>query len=154
MLSKLSLYIISRSLKLGSALRINPYTWDDERRTMDVKPERTYFGVFKSRNFGFRIISGLISGNLVFAGLRVLQSFYFLSLQLQSFQDCMYNFLLFLVSCLSNIAQLNTIYMHHEISKLGTMFFQYETRLTGEYMNLVFDVQGGTYLLLPLLGKD
>ena len=130
MLSKLSFWIISRNLKLGSFLRTNPFTWDDETRTVGVKPEKTYLGVFKGQNYGFRIISGLVMGNLVFGGLRVFQSIYFLE---KSFQDCMFNLFIFSFSCLSNIVLLNTFCMPHEVSKFATLLFQQEKHLTSKY---------------------
>ena len=129
MLSKLSFWIMSRVLRLGSSLRFNPFTWDDETRAMSEKPEKTYFGCYKSRNLGFRIVSGLVTGNLVFGGIRILQSIYFLD---KSFQDIMFNLFIFLVSCLSNVVQLNTFSMPHEIATFVTLLFQQEKLLTGQ----------------------
>ena len=131
MLSKLTFWIISRCLRLGAMLRFNPFTWDDETRTMSVKPEKTYFGCYKSRNFGFRIVGGLVIGNLVFGGVRILQSIYFLD---KSFQEIMFNLLIFLISCLSNIVQLNTFCKPNEIASFGTLLFQMEKRLTSEFI--------------------
>ena len=130
MLSKLSFWIMSRVLRLGSTLRFNPFTWDDETRATGVKPPKTYFyGFYKSRNFGFRIVGGLVIGNSVFGGVRILQSVYFLD---KSFQDIMFNLLIFLVSCLSSVVQLNTYSMSHEIATFITLFFQHEKLLTSE----------------------
>ena len=128
MLSKVSYWIISHLLKGGSFLQYYPFTWDDETRTIGIKPETVYFCKFKSRNLGFRIISKVVLGNLIFGGLRILQSIYFLD---KPFQDIMFNLFIFLVSCLTNCAEINTIYMPVEVAKFATEYFQYEKNLTG-----------------------
>ena len=128
MLSKVSYWIISHLLKTGSFLQYFPYTWDDETRTFGIKPDKIYFGRFKSQHLGFRIMSKVVVGNLIFGGLRILQSIYFLD---KSFQDIMFNLFVFLFSCLTNCAEFSNIYMSLGVAKFVTEFFQYEKHLTG-----------------------
>lgn len=130
MLSKLTYYILNCLFKFSGLMNLIPYTFDMKTRAVTIIPEKTYFGIFKSRPLGYRIMSLVVIGNLVFGGIRLLQSIYFLD---KSFQDCMFNLFVFLVSCLSNLVQLNNLCKPEEVAKLGTIFFQQEKYLTSKY---------------------
>ena len=129
MLSKLSYRIIYYLVKLGSFLRLVPYTFDMESLVIGLRPETKYFGLFRSQYLGYRVLSVIVIGNMVFGGLRLLQAIYYLN---TSFQDCMFNLFIFLVSCLANIVQLSTIYQPAELAKVVTKYLQRERRLSGE----------------------
>jgi hypothetical protein len=133
MLSKFVWLIIAILVRIGAILRFFPFKWNPVTRELSVEPKSSYFfGLFTAQSLGFKIMSGLVFGNFVFAVFRIWQSIFYLS---GSFQDVMFQLFIFLIVCLANLVQMCTLKSPSDIAIFVTEFAQLEMRLTSKYVH-------------------
>jgi hypothetical protein len=115
---------------------VYPFKWDRKALILTIHPGKTYLGYFRIRNLGYKVLSGIVMGNFVFAAFRLWQSIY---ITRRSFQDCMFNVFIFLLVALGNLVQTANLTRGERLAKFFTEFLQNELRLTskGQLRNLI-----------------
>ena len=128
MLGKFSKFSIIEVVRIGHQLRIVPFRGSIERNAFIVEEiDKVHIGSKSVDLLGFKMMTVILTFNNIFQFLRIVQSLLYLDL---TGQEIIFQVIIFGVSSLTSVIQINNFFHPDEVAEGFTAFFQNEENLT------------------------